>query len=163
MYKVRKINFGWYHRKHGILLENLPLNKQKLLTENDYLKWMESDPQVFEIIFKIEDSNSHFRSLKKTYWNPYTDDFTTYKEVEADADLMDWACAICDTDIKCRIGYRKVENFVCKKCSESHNSKNKLIDRRIIDSTNKFTKHCKTLFKKEQREFITHIRRDSKS
>ena len=59
MYKVRKINFGWYKRRHGILLENLPPLKQKLLLENNYMKWLDSDTQVFEVIFKVEDMNEH--------------------------------------------------------------------------------------------------------
>jgi len=36
LYDVQAINFGWFNRKHGILLENLPREKQKLLKE----KWI---------------------------------------------------------------------------------------------------------------------------
>jgi len=57
---------------------------------------------------------------------------------------------------------RKVENFVCSKCSESHNSSNKRVDQRIIDSSINFTQHCKSLLKGEQREFMTYVRRSSK-
>lgn len=163
MYKVRKINFGWYHRKHGILLENLPEGKRNLLLENDFMKFLDSDPQTFEVIFRLEDQYDQTRKDKKTYWNPYREDFTTFKQIEKDADLIDWTCAICGVDIKCRVGYKKVENFVCGECGEVHNSKNKTVDHRIIDSSQQFTKHCKKLFKKEQREFFTHIRRDLKS
>ena len=48
MYKVRKINFGWYKRRYGILLENLPPLKQKLLLDNQHMKWLDSDTQAFE-------------------------------------------------------------------------------------------------------------------
>jgi len=58
---------------------------------------------------------------------------------------------------------KKVENFVCNKCSESHNSSNKRIDKRIINSSVNFIKHCKSLLKGEQREFMTYVRRSSKA
>jgi hypothetical protein len=162
MYKVRKINFGWYKRRHGILLENLPPLKQRLLLENHFMKWLDSDPQTFEIVFKIEDMHEHEKNPNKILWNPFRETFTTIKEVEADSDLINWTCGICLTSIKTRMDSKKVENFVCKKCSEAHNSRNKRVDQRIIDSSIAFTKHCKSLLKDEQREFLTHVRRSSK-
>ena len=159
MYKVRKINFGWYKRRHGILLENLPLSKQKLLTENSYLKWLNSDTQTFEIIFKIEDMHEHEKNPNKILWNPFRENFTTIKELEKDSNLIEWNCGICKADIKSRMDSKKVENFVCKKCTESHNSKNTVVDQRIIDSSIKFNKHCKDLLKGEQREFMKYVRR----
>lgn len=162
MYRVRKINFGWYKRRHGILLENLPPLKQRLLLENHFMKWLDSDPQTFEIIFKIEDMHDHEKNPNKILWNPFRETFTTIKEVEADSNLIDWSCAICLTSIKTRMDSKKVENFVCKKCSEAHNSRNKKVDQRIIDSSVKFTKHCKSLLKGEQREFINYVRKSFK-
>ena len=116
MYKVRKINFGWYKRRHGILLENLPPLKQKLLLDNNYLKWLDSDTQAFEVIFKVEDMNEHEKNPNKILWNPFRETFTTLKEVEADSNLIDWNCAICKTDIQSRMNSKKIENFVCNKC-----------------------------------------------
>lgn len=162
MYRVRKINFGWYRRKHGILLENLPPLKQRLLLENHFMKWLNSDPQTFEIIFKIEDQNDHEKNPNKILWNPFRETFTTIKEVEADSNLISWQCGICSVAIKARMDSKKVENFVCKKCGEAHNSQNKKVDQRIIDSAINFTKHCKSLLKDEQREFLTHVRRSIK-
>jgi len=162
MYKVRKINFGWYKRRHGILLENLPPLKQRFMIENDYLKWLDADTQVFEVIFKIEDMNDHEKNPNKILWNPFRETFTTIKEVESDSNVVDWTCAICDAEIKSRMDSKKIENFVCKPCSEAHNSRNKRVDQRIIDSSVKFTKHCKSLLKGEQREFITHVKRSFK-
>ena len=162
MYRVRKINFGWYKRRHGILLENLPPLKQRLLLENHFMKWLDSDPQTFEIVFKIEDMHEHEKNPNKILLNPFRETFTTIKEVEADSNLIDWTCAICPAPIRTMMDSKKVENFVCKKCSEAHNSRNKRVDQRVIDSSIKFTKHCKSLLKGEQREFLTHIRRSSK-
>ena len=163
MYKVRKINFGWYRRRHGILLENLPPSKQRFMAENDYLKWLEPDPQTYEIIFKVEDMNDHEKNPNKILWNPFRETFTTIKEVESDSNVIDWNCAICSMEIKARMDSKKIENFVCSKFSEAHNSRNKRVDQRVIDSSVNFTKHCKSLLKGEQREFITHIRRSFKS
>lgn len=162
MYKVRKINFGWYKRRHGILLENLPPLKQKLLLENNHMKWLDSDVDAFEIIFKVEDMNEHEKNPNRILWNPFRETFTNIKELEKDSDLIDWNCGICKVEIKSRMDSRKVENFVCNKCSDSHNSSNKRVDQRIIDSSINFTQHCKSLLKGEQREFMTYIRRSSK-
>jgi hypothetical protein len=161
MYKVKKINFGWYRRKHGILLENLPPSKQNLLLEHDFMKWLESDPQTFEIIFKIEDMHEHEKNPNKILWNPFRETFTTIKEVEEDSNVIDWICAICPAKIKTRMDSKKIENFVCKKCAESHNSRNKIVDQRIIDSSIKFTKHCKTLLKGEQKEFLSYVKKSA--
>ena len=69
MYKIRKINFGWYKRRHGILLENLPPSKQQLILDNDYFRYLNEDTQALEVIFKIEDLNEHEKGLKKLFWN----------------------------------------------------------------------------------------------
>jgi Zn ribbon nucleic-acid-binding protein len=163
LYDVQAINFGWFRRKHGILLENLPNKKQKLLKENNFMKFLDADPRTFEIIFMVEDMNDWAKVREKDYWNPYTDHFSTLRELELDAGLIDWNCAICKTEIKCRIDSpKKVENFVCIKCGESHNSKNKVVDKRIIDSSTNLTKHVKTLLTKEQKEFIQYSKKSSK-
>jgi hypothetical protein len=162
MYKVRKINFGWYRRRHGILLENLPPSKQKFLLENDYLKWLKPDPQTYEIIFRIIDMKDFEKTVNKPLWNPFKETFTTLKELELDSNIIDWTCGICSADIKSRMDSKKVENFVCEKCQKSHNSTNKFVDTRIIESSVKFNKHCKRLLKKEQNEFINYTRKSSK-
>ena len=159
MYRVRKINFGWYKRRHGILLENLPPLKKKLLLEHNHMKWLDSDVDAFEIIFKVEDMNEHEKNPNRILWNPFRETFTNIKELEKDSDLIDWNCGIC----KVEMDSKKIENFVCSRCSEAHNSSNKRVDKRIINSSVNFIKHCKSLLKGEQREFMTYIRRSSKA
>ena len=126
------------------------------------MKWLDSDPQTFEVIFKIEDMHEHEKNPNKILWNPFRETFTTIKEVEEDSNIIDWVCAICNAPIKTRMDSKKVENFVCKTCVESHNSHNKRVDQRIIDLSVRFTKHCKTLLKDEQKEFISHVYKSSK-
>ena len=161
MYKIRKINFGWYKRRHGILLENLPPLKQLLILDNDYFKFIADDVQALEVIFRIEDLNDHEKNLKKVYWNSFRDSFTTLKEIMEDAGFVEWYCAICKTDIKAKMSYKKVENFVCSKCSDIHNSKNHKIDQRIIDSSTQFVNYCKKLLKGEQKEFLSYAKKSA--
>lgn len=163
MYKVKRMWFGWFHRAHGILLENLPYTKRKMLIENRYFKWFPPDTQFYEIIFKIEDNINIVKSRYKTYWNPYIEDFTTMKQLIKDSDLVDWNCAICNDDIKSRMGEKRVENYVCSDCSVSHNSKNELVDKRIITASVEFTKHCKKYLIKKQRSFLKYIKKSVNS
>jgi len=131
MYKVRKINFGWYKRRHGILLENLPPSKQKLLLENHFMKWLESDAQTFEIIFKIEDMHEHEKNPNKILWNPFRETFTTIKEVEGksfydkwnDVAYEDFMDFVIDNNpkLKKNIDYKKY-NFKYSKNPSSINS-----------------------------------------
>ena len=144
-------------------MENLPPLKQKLLLNNRHLKWLDSDTQAFEVIFKVEDMNDHEKNVTKAIWNPFRETFTTLKQIEKDSDLVDWNCAICKTPIKSRMDSKKVENFVCSKCSKAHSSQNRSVDGRIINTSIKFNKHCKKLLKGEQREFMTYAKRSSKS
>ena len=163
LYDVQAINFGWFSRKHGILLENLPLSKQRLLLKQGFMKWLKADPQTYEIIFIIEDQLDWAKAPAKSYWNPYTDEFSTLKQLERDSVLIDWHCAICQVPIVCRSDSPKTpENFVCSTCERSHNSSNKTVDRRIIDSSHQLAAHVKTLLKREQGEFIRYVKRSSK-
>lgn len=130
--------------------------------ENHFMKWLNSDVQAFEVIFKIEDMHDHEKNPNKILWNPFRETFTTIKDVEFDSNLIKWKCAICSSVIKTRMDSKKVENFVCKLCSETHNTQNKRVDQRIIESSIAFTKHCKSLLKGELREFLTHVRKSSK-
>lgn len=127
------------------------------------MKWLESDTQAFEIIFKVEDMNDHEKNVHKAIWNPFKETFTTLKQIEKDADLVAWECGICKAPIKSRMDSKKVENFVCSKCSKAHSSQNKTVDGRIITTSIKFTKHCKRLLKKEQREFMSYAKKSAKT
>lgn len=163
LYDVQSINFGWFNRRFGILLENLPPLKQRLIKENHYVRYLERDPQAVEIVFIIEDNLDYAKAHEKTYWNPYTDSFSNYRQLLKDSSLVDWQCAICDADIQCRTDSAgKVENFVCSDCAEAHNSSNRVVDRRIISSSRKLTSHVKKLLKQEQREFISYTKKSAK-
>lgn len=132
------------------------------MLENNYLKWIGGDAQLYEIIFRNIDMIDLEKRTNKIVWNPFRETFTTLKELEFDSDIIDWTCGICNSKIKSRTDSKKVENLVCKKCQRSHNSTNKTVDNRIIESSIKFNKHCKKLLKKEQREFLDYLKKSSK-
>lgn len=160
-YKVRAINFGWYRRKHGILLENLPGSKQQLLLKNHFMKWLDADVQAYQVIFKIEDLTDLVKNEKRPTLNPYRDQVTTYADAVKDNHLVEWNCGICGSEIISSMKSKKVENFVCSRCVESHNSKCRVVDSRIIESARRFADECKKGLKKEQRSFINHVKRSS--
>jgi len=161
-YKVRNVNYGWCIRKHDILLSNLPPSKEKLLRNTKFFRWMKGNAAAVEVIFKIEDMCNHEKNLKRFLWNPYVETFTTLKDLESDCNLVEWDCAICKNEIKSRMDSKKLENFVCSKCKESHNSSNKVVDSRIIHSSQKFNTHCKTLLTNEQKELLKYDKKSSK-
>lgn len=161
-YRIRNINFGWWKRKHEILLQTLPPNKQELLHRYNFFRWMKGDVQAFEVVFRVHDAEMDKRINTKVLWNPYIENFSTLKELHKDSNLVDWNCAICKEDIMCRMDSKKVENFVCSECAQSHNSSNKVVDSRIIQSSVDFNHFCKKGLKKEQKEFIKYTKKSIK-
>ena len=161
-YRIRNVNYGWCKRKHDILLQTLPPAKKDLLHRHKFFRWIKGDVQAFEVIFRIDDMEMHERIEGKFLWNPYEEKFSTLKELINDSNLVEWNCAICKDDIKSRMDSKKIENFVCTECSHSHNSSNKVVDSRIIQSSIDFNHHCKKSLKGEQKEFIKYTKRSLK-
>lgn len=161
-YRIRNVNYGWCKRKHDILLQTLPTAKKDLLHRYKFFRWIKGDVQAFEVIFRIDDMESHERIEGKFLWNPYEEKFSTLKELMDDSNLVEWNCAVCKNDIKSRMDSKKIENFVCEECSHSHNSSNKIVDSRIIQSSIDFNHHCKKSLKKEQKEFIKYTKKSLK-
>ena len=60
---------------------------------------------------------------------------------EKTAGMMEWKCAICGEPILSDRNRTDVENFVCERCRETYNSKNALVDRRIMDSRTRMFKY----------------------
>tara|TARA_R110001592_G_scaffold120545_3_gene324931 strand:- start:12034 stop:12531 length:498 start_codon:yes stop_codon:yes gene_type:complete len=161
-YRIRNVNYGWNKRKHDILLCTLPETKKKLLFDYKFFRWIKGDVHAFEVIFRVIDEESHEKAKTKIYWNPYTERCSTVKELYEDSNLVDWDCAICKTGIMCRMDSKKIENFICQECTTAHNSTNKTVDSRIIQSSLDFNYHCKHSLKGEQKEFIKYTRKSLK-
>ena len=48
------------------------------------MKWLDSDVDAFEVIFKVEDMNEHEKNPNRILWNPFRETFTNIKELEKD-------------------------------------------------------------------------------
>lgn len=161
-YRVKAINFGWYRRKHNILLENLPPAKQKLLLENRYFRWMAGDAQLFELIFRVEDMQDLAKTRDQPVWNPYRDEFTGLRQFLEDSKWIDWQCAICAIPIKADTTDFSVANFVCGECGEVHHKGNKTIDQRIVEASKRFTQHYRETLQGDQADHKRYAKRQAK-
>lgn len=87
----------------------------------------------------------YFDNLESQYLNliydPVSKNVVERWVYEKTAGLYEWKCAICGDKIFSDRNKSNVENFVCSKCSEKYNSKNTMVDRRIMDSRTKFFKY----------------------
>jgi hypothetical protein len=97
---------------------------------------------------------------KKVFFNIFSNSVTTIKEIEKDYNYIEWSCALCGADIKINVDNAFVmKDYCCPKCAEAQDSN--FIDESILKSSIKFSKHCKKLFRKEQKEFIKHRKGDT--
>lgn len=93
----------------------------------------------------LERFSRDFDNIESQYLNLiYDHNFDRVVErwvYEKTAGMMEWKCAICGEPILSDRNRTDVENFVCERCRETYNSKNSLVDRRIMDSRTKMFKY----------------------
>jgi len=93
----------------------------------------------------LERFSKDFDNVESQYLNLIYDpnfNWVVEKSVyERTIGLMEWKCAICGDSILSDRNRTDVENFVCERCREKHNNKNKVIDRRILDSRTRMFKY----------------------
>lgn len=147
--KIIKRNFGWYKRKHGIWLDPLLPIYQKLLIDNKFMKKYVDDEQTLRVIFNITDMEQQNKNHRKYWYNPHTDNITSYKLVIQESEKIDWKCAMCEAPIRSSMSDFSQYNFCCSKCGESLNKQT--VDRLIVQSSLAFTKFCKRLLRAQQR------------
>ena len=155
---------GPYKRKYGILLSNLKPYQTKILFDNPLISESAKDDQFVLILFRLADMEISKKTNRKIYYNPYKDIASDYKQIETDSTYTDWKCSICTTPIKSIISEFNIDNFLCDDCKETHGSHNvvKHVDSRIVESSFKFRKHCRTLLLKQQRSFMNYINKFKK-
>lgn len=150
---------GPYKRKYGILLEHLKPYQQRILFDNPLIKEdLKTDDQFVQILFKIADMEQSHKNKRKVYYNPYTETITTYEKILEQSQWVDWSCAICNSDMVSQMAHFKMDNFVCSKCTDAHNSDNGRIDPRIVDSSFEFHKYCRKRLIKEQKKFLQYVK-----
>jgi len=93
----------------------------------------------------LERFSRDFDNIESQYLNLiYDPNFDRVVErwvYEKTAGMMEWKCAICGEPILSDRNRTDVENFVCERCRETYNSKNSLVDRRIMDSRTRMFKY----------------------
>ena len=87
----------------------------------------------------------YFDNIESQYLNliydPNFDRVMERWEYEKFSGLVEWRCAICGEQIFVDKSKYDVENFVCPRCREKHNSKSPVVDRRIMDSRTRLFKY----------------------
>lgn len=157
--KIERVWGGKKKRKYGIILENIDPWYQKVLFENPLIKEdLKTDDQFVQVLFKIAEMERAHKVKDKLYYNPYIEEITYYDDIIEHSKLIDWNCAICNVDIKSEIGNFKMDNFICSKCKNAHNSTNKRIDPRIVESSFEFHKYCRKQLIKDQKRFLKYVK-----
>lgn len=88
-------------------------------------------------------------------FNPISNCVQTRQEYKKSLNLINSKCAICDCDIELDKTRDDIENFVCEKCQKIHNSKNKIVDERILIARNRLYKSIKENLYKELEENVS--------
>lgn len=161
-YLIVRRNFGWYHRKYGIVLDYLLDTQIRLLKEHRFIRDIATDEQSMYIVFQTLEMEDKNKGSRKLWFNPYTNKATDYRTLIKNSKDIEWKCAICDIDIISHIDNFKPENFLCNTCNEIYNTPNKKIDGRIVDASVKFTKYCKEILRKEQKQYMSYTKKNIK-
>jgi len=142
-----------------IYFKNVKPYQKRVIRENPLLKnRIADDDQFILILFKIADMERSHKMKSKLYYNPYSERITDYNEILDFSRLIEWNCAICNAEIQSEISNFKIENFVCKKCKGAHNTNNKRMDPRIVESSFLFHKNCRDILLKEQKRFLKYVK-----
>ncbi len=160
LYKIKRLNFGWFHRKYGILTDPLPKVQKDLLKNNKFIKKVSEDDHTLHILFRIADMESLHKGNRKYWFNPYQNKITTYSDIEVDYDNIEWYCAICNKDIIINMYERKPKYFYCNECRHAYYKVRFKIDKKVIESSVNFTLYCKNLLKEEHQNYIKYTKRN---
>jgi len=153
-------NWGKTPRKHQVILKHLTEDQKKFLQNNEFIKFLPKDHQLFSILFRINYMERMLKSEKVFKPNPYTGEFSNERQLFKDSNLVDWYCAICKVDIVSKMNDFEPQNFLCEKCKESHGDTN-TIDSRIKENSILFTHKCKEELKTEQKEFLKYVKKNA--
>ena len=161
-YPIVRRKFGSIKRKFDIELHHLPLKQQELLIHNKFIKRFSDDDQYIQALFWIVDMESQHKNLRTWWPNPYTGEITKYKDILDHSKTVKWPCAICGTTLQIKMDDYSWKSFCCSSCLKELPKSPRKIDDKIVNSTLAFTKHCKNLLQKRQKEFIKLAKRSAK-
>lgn len=155
--KISIRDWGKAPRKHGIMLKFLTPDQKRFLYDNEHLKFISRNKSTMEAIFHVFYQEQLRKDGRALLHNPYSESFTNRHQLNKDAQLVDWNCAICKDDIRSSMADYSPENFLCGKCQDAH-SGSKRIDSRIKKNSVDFTAFCKTMLEKEQKDFLKFVK-----
>ena len=155
--KVSIRDWGKAPRKHGVMLKFLTPDQKRFLFDNKHLKFISRSKSTMEALFHIFYQEQLRKDGRAVFNNPHIGSFTNRHQLNKDAQLIDWTCAICKEEIRSSMNDYSPENFLCDKCQEAH-SGSKRIDSRIKKNSLDFTQFCKTMLKQEQIDFLKFVK-----
>ncbi len=155
--KISIRDWGKAPRKHGIMLKFLTPDQKRFLFDNDHLKFVSRNKTTMEAIFHVFYQEQLRKDGRAVLNNPHIGSFTNRHQLNKDAQLVDWNCAICKEDIRASMNDFSLENFLCDKCEEAH-SGSKRIDSRIKTNSLEFTHFCKSMLEQEQKDFLKFVK-----
>lgn len=158
-YKIVRKNFGWYKRKYGIIFNTLKPHHHDLLKENRFIKKYSEDDKFIQIILRISDMEQQNKNLQFFWYNPIKEEITTKKEIEVAANEVDWNCAICEDEIVSKMNDFSTGNFLCSGCKDAFEHA-EIVDDRIKESSIEFTKHCKKVLRRQQKDYMLFLKRN---
>jgi hypothetical protein len=155
--KISIRDWGKAPRKHGIMLKFLTHDQKKFLFSNDHLKFISRNKETMEAVFHVFFQEQLRKDDRAAINNPFTGTFTNRYQLNKDSQLVDWNCAICESEIRSSMIDYSPENFLCDKCKEAH-SGSKKVDSRIKQNSLRFTDHCKSMLTEEQKAFLKFVK-----
>jgi hypothetical protein len=139
------------------MLKFLTPDQRRFLFDNEHLKFISRSKDTMQAIFHVFYQEQLRKDGRAFLHNPYAGSFTNRHQLNKDALLVDWNCAICKEDIKSSMSDYSPENFLCNKCQEAH-SGSKRVDSRIKKNSVDFTSFCKKMLEQEQRDFLKFVK-----
>jgi len=162
MINLKRQNRGKARTRFGILLKPLKPRYQKILLKNYIISKNSTDDRFINCLFAIEDASIKVSHLQRPFVNPETQEISTYANIKKSYKILDWKCAFCKCDIKCKVDNFKTNNFTCSKCYTYYVKDNNRVSQSVLDSMLAFTEHYKKLIKENQRKFLKYIRKNEK-
>lgn len=151
---------GFHKGIHGIRFKELKPYQAKFLQDNLLIRPNAStDDRYVQVLFKILEYEIHHKDHLKLYYNPYTEQISSYDEILEDAKMLNWKCSICRCDMKSEMGNFEIKNFLCDTCNKSHGNPSEIIDDRILESSVQFRKYCQDILVGQQKSYIKYIKK----
>lgn len=162
MITIKRQNLGRTLTRFGIVLKLLKPSHRKILKDNICIKKYSHDDRFIIAIFTIEDLLDNLSYVNKPSIHPETKEISTRIKINRSYKYFDWNCAYCNIEIKSKFGDMSPSNYTCEKCFNYYIKDNKKYDKRIVESSLKFTEKCKQSMIDNQTMILKYIKKNEK-